>query len=339
MATPTSILVIVLTLLLTLGANSMAAPIAVGQTVQFQPGIRGAVELTFQSAIDTYYQLEISGNLSDWENEGYSVKGTGGQVTILASTRNLASVFYRLRDDGDPNNTAPAGPQGPQGEPGPQGPQGEPGSVGPQGEQGPAGPIGLQGPQGPQGPAGTDANLPPGTVVAFAGATAPAGWVLCNGSEIPVAGNELLHSVIGTAFNRGGETPGHFRVPDLRGRTAIGAGAGDTRGSDDPQPPTNWLLGTRFGTERHKLVLAEMPNHNHNFNDPGHGHMMNFREIRQGNRTDSDAVQWGAVSAGNVRQDFPTKSNTTGITVQGQGQDQPHNNMQPSLVLNYIIKK
>jgi hypothetical protein len=95
-----------------------ADPIEVGQVLGFTPGIHGAVELVFDSEVGKYYQVQISADMATWDNEGYSVKGTGGQISVLARTRNLASAFYRLRDDGLSENVAPVGPAGPQGEPG-----------------------------------------------------------------------------------------------------------------------------------------------------------------------------------------------------------------------------
>lgn len=95
-----------------------ANPIEVGQVLAFSPGIHGAVELIFESEVGKYYQVQISANMATWDNEGYSVKGTGGQISVLARTRSLANAFYRLRDDGLPENVAPVGPAGPQGEPG-----------------------------------------------------------------------------------------------------------------------------------------------------------------------------------------------------------------------------
>lgn len=143
------LLSLVICLILSINTRVLADPIEVGIPVQFQPGIKGAVELTFQSAVDVYYQLEASEDLTEWDNEGYSVKGTGGQLTLLASTRNLPSLYYRLRNDGDPANTAPVGPQGETGPPGPQGPPGISGPEGPQGE------TGAQGPAGPPGEPGS----------------------------------------------------------------------------------------------------------------------------------------------------------------------------------------
>ncbi len=97
---------------LLVGGFVFAEPIQVGVPLPFQPGIKGAVELTFQSEVIKYYQLEVSDDLAEWDNDGYSIKGTGGQMTLLASTRNLQNIFYRLRDDGDPANLAPSVPPG-----------------------------------------------------------------------------------------------------------------------------------------------------------------------------------------------------------------------------------
>jgi hypothetical protein len=100
---------------LAISKMAQADPIDVGQVVGFTPGIHGAVELVFQSEVGKYYQIQISADMATWDNEGYSVKGTGGQVSVLARTRNLPSAYYRLRDDGSADNVAPVGPEGPAG--------------------------------------------------------------------------------------------------------------------------------------------------------------------------------------------------------------------------------
>lgn len=291
---------------------AIAAPIEVDTPVQFQPGIKGAVELTFQSSVDVYYQVELSEDLSEWDNEGYSVKGTGGQITILASTRNLASVFYRLRDDGDPNNTAPIGPKGdsgpvgPQGAPGlpgdqgPIGPAGPQGATGPQGVDGPPGaqgPTGPQGEQGPEGPSGSDATIPSGTIVAFAGSTAPEGWIICDGGVWTEASAPDLYAVIGTTFGNAG--PGLFIVPDLRGRTVIGSGQGFFQGSPSV---FNFQIGQTLGSETTTLSNA--------------------------NRGTSSVGSSNLVSGSSG----PRATTETGSPT-------PFLNHQPSIALTYIIKK
>jgi microcystin-dependent protein len=232
---PRAFLAIVTVLFLHTAAT--CEPITIGSTLTITPGIRGAVELTFQSEVEKYYQIQISPDLSQWDNEGYSKKGTGGELAVLVSTRNLPTAFYRLSDDGDASNTAPVGPQGipgPQGETGMAGVQGE---SGPQGIQGPAGPQGAQGEPGPQGvqgvqgPAGTDAAIPTGTIMIFGGTLAPVGWALCDGSQMSRTNNASLFAVVGNNFGAGDGTT-TFHLPDFRGRFLRGTDGGAGRDPD-----------------------------------------------------------------------------------------------------------
>src|SRR6185437_6177161 len=63
-----------------------------------------------------------------------------------------------------------------------------------------------------------------GEVRLFAGSYAPDGWHLCDGSTLPVNGNEALFSLIGTTYGGNGATT--FGLPDLRGRLPVGQGQG-----------------------------------------------------------------------------------------------------------------
>src|ERR1700722_946140 len=69
-------------------------------------------------------------------------------------------------------------------------------------------------------------SVPSGTVAAFAGSTAPAGWVLCDGSEYngTSATYAALYTAIGVTFGDGNASAGSFNVPDLRGRVVVAAG-------------------------------------------------------------------------------------------------------------------
>jgi hypothetical protein len=137
------LLTVIITAAPTLMASADPVMLDVNVPRRISGGVRGAVEVWFQSEIGSYYQLQVSIDLVRWDSEGYSIKGTGGEVHTYAGTRNLPSAFFRVTDDGDPDNTAPVGPAGP------QGPQGLTGSPGPQG------PRGSTGEQGPPGPPGT----------------------------------------------------------------------------------------------------------------------------------------------------------------------------------------
>ncbi len=177
-------------------------------------------------------------------------------------------------------------------------------------------------------------GVPPGTVVPFAGAVVPEGWVLCDGSLLDRGDPRYapLYAAIQTTYGSGdGNT---FRVPDLKGRAVIGSGQGDTwTGAGGA---TNWALGTKFGAEKHQITEAEMPRHNHNFDDPGHSHNWGPSQRtpkHYGSGSVRTAYDFFSGGYGEV-----TTKNKTDIKIEFQGQDVPHNNMQPSLVLNYIIK-
>jgi microcystin-dependent protein len=103
----------------------------------------------------------------------------------------------------------------------------------------------------------------PGEIVEYAGAFPPTGWLLCDGQAYSRTAYAALYAVIGTMYGAGdGSTT--FNVPDTRGRTSIGAGAGAGL--------TNRALGGRGGEENHTLSWNEMPVHSHGVNDPGHAH-------------------------------------------------------------------
>ena len=91
-------------------------------------------------------------------------------------------------------------------------------------------PLSTQPPTAPQHAATkqyVDTSTPVGTITMFAGATAPAGWVICDGA-VKSQTDPLyatLWAVIGTTYNTGGEGTGNFRLPNLVGRFPIGKGA------------------------------------------------------------------------------------------------------------------
>lgn len=97
------------------------------------------------------------------------------------------------------------------------------------------------------------AGVPSGSLVAYAGASAPTGWLLCDGSAVSRADYGNLFSAIGTAYGSGDGTT-TFNVPDLRGRTAVGKNAG-----------TFATLGATGGAETVTLTGAQsgVPAHSH----------------------------------------------------------------------------
>lgn len=165
--------------------------------------------------------------------------------------------------------------------------------------------------------------LPTATILQFAGATAPSGFLICDGSAVSRTTYSNLFSVTSTTYGAGdGSTT--FNLPNLLGRVPVGKNSG-----------TFSALGATGGEETHVLSAAEMPVHNHGVNDPGHNHVLNNAVITASS-TNTTAANAGyqQITWGNTA----TTTSGTGISTQNAGSGSAHNNLQPYLVLNYIIK-
>jgi microcystin-dependent protein/cytoskeletal protein CcmA (bactofilin family) len=159
-----------------------------------------------------------------------------------------------------------------------------------------------------------------GEIRLWSAAALPAGgWLFCNGAAINRTTYANLFAVIGTTYGVGdGSTT--FNVPDLRSRVPIGTGTGTGL--------STYALGATGGEESHTLTVAEMPAHSHNITDPGHSHSgvpnQASTALNGANNSTNNGGNTGAV--------------TTGITIDNTGGGGAHENRQPYLAINYIIK-
>jgi microcystin-dependent protein len=155
-------------------------------------------------------------------------------------------------------------------------------------------------------------TVPTGTVSAFAGSDAPTGYALCDGSEYSESTEAALFAVIGSTYNTGGETANHFRVPDLRGRVVAGFGERLLGATPDTLGEDNGLIAN---TKEHKLTAAQsgLRDHTHNVTAFGNG----FK---------------GGTDYVNIT------ANPNTPTATGTDANEAHNNVQPTIILNYIIK-
>lgn len=158
-----------------------------------------------------------------------------------------------------------------------------------------------------------------GELSQFAFNFAPMGYALCNGQWISISENEVLFNLIGTTY--GGDGAEYFALPDLRGRTLLGAGNG-------------YNLGQTGGDETETLILNQLPTHSHSnsFKIP----------VYQGAGNTSNP-------AGNYPAFFPGKKayGSTGdvnmadgslsADLAAQGNGNAHENMQPFLSMNFCI--
>jgi microcystin-dependent protein len=161
-----------------------------------------------------------------------------------------------------------------------------------------------------------------GVVKMFAGAAAPSGYVMCDGSAINRTTYSALFAVIGTTFGAGdGSTT--FNVPDMRGRAPIGVGTGTGL--------TARALGAQVGAETHTLTEAEMPLHGHPWRSSNSNESSWQSDTTGGFPTSNAANSNRSAYTG-------TPSATIGQQIGGTGGGGAHANMQPSLALNFIIK-
>lgn len=152
------------------------------------------------------------------------------------------------------------------------------------------------------------ASVATGSISMFGGSAAPAGFLICNGSAVSRTTYSALFSVVGTNFG-GGDGSGTFNLPDLRGRVPVGIDA--TQAEFNP-------IGKTGGEKAHVLTVPEMPSHTH-------GQYVSVAGSGSGVRRDYTGD--GAADA------YPQGINTTAT-----GGGGAHNNLQPYISLNFIIK-
>ena len=172
--------------------------------------------------------------------------------------------------------------------------------------------------------------MPTGSVLQTALTAAPTGWLLCQGQAVSRTTYSVLFNAISTTYGIGdGSTT--FNLPDLRGRVAIGAG----QVTDSASLTQTFTLASKAGEINHTLTTAEMPSHNHT--DSGHVHSNSLSRQLQGTDDGNYTSQTSRGDAGTP--DTLTWNTATGYaSIQNTGGGGAHNNLQPYIVLNYMIK-
>jgi microcystin-dependent protein len=156
-----------------------------------------------------------------------------------------------------------------------------------------------------------------GEIRMFAGNFAPAGWMLCQGQTLPISENEVLFQLIGTTYGGDGEET--FNLPDLQGRVPLHMGTG-TDG-------ITYQIGEKAGVESVTLTTQQIPNHTHTM-------------IAAGGIGPSNTPAGNILAQCTGVKMYAATAPTTPLnasTVLPVGGSQPHENLQPYLVINFII--
>ena len=149
---------------------------------------------------------------------------------------------------------------------------------------------------------------------------APRGWAFCNGQIMPISQNTALFSLLGTTY--GGDGRSNFALPNLQGRAPMHPGQGPGL--------SPYVLGETGGSETESLRAWEIPAHSHALlasTQPGKDPAPGPTEAVA--RSVGDSL-YQSVTNANLVQLSPNALTPT-------GGDQPHNNLQPYLTLNFCI--
>lgn len=175
--------------------------------------------------------------------------------------------------------------------------------------------------------------VPTGTVNPYAGASAPSGWLLCYGQAVSRTTYAALFAILGTTYGSGdGSTT--FNLPDLRGRVIAGQ---DDMGGTSANRLTGLsggvdgdTLGAAGGAESHTLTEAQLAAHRH----------FVVSNVTNG-VTPSSSNQICRTKGDGSDANYSLVAGSTDATLgrtSSSGSGQAHNNVQPTIILNYIIK-
>lgn len=152
-----------------------------------------------------------------------------------------------------------------------------------------------------------------GEIRLFAFGKIPPGWFPCDGRVLQISQHSALYALLGPTYGGNGQT--NFAIPDLRGRVAV-------------HPGNAVRLGEKGGEEGHVLTVNEMPAHNH----PA------LATTSAGDNASPADANWAEMQGINLYSEASSSlEQFSSAAIGSTGSNQPHNNMQPYLTVQYCI--
>lgn len=198
----------------------------------------------------------------------------------------------------------------------------------------------------PPAPAARLDYVPTGTLLPYGGTSAPDGYLLCYGQTVSRTTYAALFAIFSTRFGAGdGSTT--FTLPDLRGRVIAGQ---DDMGGTSANRLTGLsggvdgdTLGAAGGSESHTLTTAQLPAHTHGAGTlatasaGNHNHSISTTLSTDGDGAYLERAGALSTSSMNTGTDGAHTHNITGSTASA-GSGDAHNNVQPTIIMNWIVK-
>lgn len=155
-----------------------------------------------------------------------------------------------------------------------------------------------------------------GEIRMFAGNFAPVGWAFCNGAQLAISENDVLFQLIGTTY--GGDGVNTFNLPNLQSRIPVHFGTGSGQ---------SFQIGQSGGEETVTLTTSQIPAHSH---PP-------LCNSGAGGQNDPSNGIWAQQSTNSPYANVAPTLNMAANAIGSSGGSQPHDNMVPFLVINFII--
>ena len=183
-------------------------------------------------------------------------------------------------------------------------------------------------------------GVPAGVITQYAGVTAPTGWLLCQGQSLSTTTYSALFEAFGGAGGGGyryGGSGSSFSLPNLKGKVGVGL---------DSAQGEFLQLGQTGGSKTHQLSASELPTHKHNVSVTVSSTTLNHRHLFERTTLNDVIVQsgTGAIAAapedGDTYTEYtnPNPTYTATVSESDVGSNGSHQNLQPYIVVNYIIK-
>lgn len=183
------------------------------------------------------------------------------------------------------------------------------------------------------------AAVPVGTIVDYAGSTAPTGWLVCAGQSLVRADYAALFAIIGTTYGSASGTT--FNLPDCRGRVSAGRDLdqGGVAGRlTTTMTPNGTTLGATGGAQTVALTIAQLAAHTHTGSTTSAGDHSHTLSQTDGSGSGTTRAIAAATQPSGTLTTSTAGAHTHAMSLDSTGSGEAHPNVQPTILFNKLIR-